>query len=171
MTTASSPAPVAPSTGLSVRAYLADWLAHARGRVRAVTFEGYEVLLRRHAVPALGELMLAEVRPLDLQRLYSQLLAGRPGVAGLSGGSVLNLHLVLTQAFGQAVRWQLLEANPAAGAQPPRPKRPPRIVVDQQLIERRLLDHVLNCRRRWRLRLGCAGAKFLLCAGPIWTRD
>lgn len=29
----------------------------------------------------------------------------------LSGGTVVNPHLVLTQALGQAVRWQLLPVN------------------------------------------------------------
>jgi integrase len=56
----------------------------------------------------------------------------------LSAGSVLNLRLVLTQALGQAVRWQLLPSNPAAGAQPPRPRRPPRLIVDQSLAGRLL---------------------------------
>jgi len=46
---------------------------------------------------------------------------------------VLNLHLVLTQALGQAVRWGLLEQNPARGAQPPRPCRPEPRVVDPAL--------------------------------------
>jgi len=122
---------------LTIAHFLNDWLAHIRGRVRAVTYEGYEALLRLHALPVLGAVPLAELRPLDLQRLYGDLLnppvaEGRPG---LSGGSVRNLHLVLTQALSQAVRWQLLAANPAAGAQPPRPKRPAPVTVDQPLIE------------------------------------
>ena len=117
----------------SVEAYLRRWLAHARGRVRAVTYEGYEALLRLHALPQLGDLPLANLRPLDLQDLYSRLTGPTDGAAPLSGGTVLNLHLVLTQAFGQAVRWQLLPSNPAAGAQPPRPRRPPRLLVDQEL--------------------------------------
>ena len=50
-----------------VEAFLAVWLAHMRGRVRRVTFEGYEVLLRRHAFPVLGELKLAALSPLQLQ--------------------------------------------------------------------------------------------------------
>jgi hypothetical protein len=33
---------------------------------------------------------------------------------------VLNLHLVLTQALGQAVRWGICAQNPVKGAQPPR---------------------------------------------------
>lgn len=53
--------------------------------------------------------------PLRLQKLYAVLLEGSESPPALSGGTVLNLHLVLTQAFSQAVRWQLLAANPAKG--------------------------------------------------------
>jgi integrase len=125
----------------SVGSYLTRWLAHARGRVRAVTYEGYEVLLRRHVLPRFGDLSLGELTPLRIQGLYGDLLAPADGSPGLAGGTVLNLHLVLTQALGQAVRWQLLPANPAAGAQPPRPRRPARIVVEPALLER-LLESV-----------------------------
>jgi integrase len=124
-----------------VASYLQRWLAHARARVRAVTYEGYESLLRRHAVPRIGHLGLAELSPLDLQNLYGELLIGSDGRAALGAGTVLNLHLVLTQAFGQAVRWQLLAANPVAGAQPPRPRRAGRLLVDPPLLEH-LLDSV-----------------------------
>src|SRR6266480_5993250 len=123
---------------LDVAAYLQQWLAHARGRVRAVTYEGYEVLLRRHALPRLGHLQLQELSPLEVQNLYSELLAGSAGSGSLSAGTVLNLHLVLNQAFAQAVRWELLAANPVAGAQPPRPRRPSRLLVDPPLLARLL---------------------------------
>jgi integrase len=126
-------------SGLSVGEYLEQWLAHVRGRVRAVTYEGYRTLLRRHVLPSLGEVPLEALRPLALQQLYARLLAEVSGGRRLSGGTVLNVHLVVTQALGQAVRWQLLSANPAAGAQPPRPRRPPRVVVDPALLAR-LLD-------------------------------
>src|SRR5262249_30723724 len=36
--------------------YLERWLAHVRGRGRAVTFEGYAGLVRRHALPRLGSI-------------------------------------------------------------------------------------------------------------------
>jgi hypothetical protein len=62
--------------GGTVGGFLAAWLAHVRGRVRRVTFEGYEVLVRRHALPAWGALELAALRPLHLQDLYGRLLAG-----------------------------------------------------------------------------------------------
>jgi integrase len=123
---------------LSVSEYLRRWLLHARGRVRTVTYEGYESLLRLHVLPRLGGQPLQAVSPLLIQELYSDLSAPPPLGAGLSGGSVVNLHLVLTQAFSQAVRWRLLSANPVAGAQPPRPRRPPRKVIDPVLLRRLL---------------------------------
>jgi integrase len=120
---------------LSVEAYLDEWLAHVRSRVRPTTYEGYEALIRCHVVPHLAEVPLAALRPLDLQALYSELLSPDRERA-LSGGTVLNTHLVLTQALGQAVRWGLLAANPAAGAQPPRPQRPEQATVDPELAQR-----------------------------------
>ena len=53
--------------------YLKDWLAHARGRVRPRTYQGYEGLIRLYAVPALGHVPLIGLRPLHLQGLYSRL--------------------------------------------------------------------------------------------------
>lgn len=117
----------------SLAHYLKEWLAHARGRVRATTYQGYEYLIRVHAVPALGEVPLSELSPLHFQRLYSSLLTPE---RHLSAGTVLNLHLVLTQALGQAVRWGILERNPVKGAQPPRPVRPEPVVVDPALARR-----------------------------------
>jgi integrase len=130
--------PVPPVPPATVGGYLVEWLAHVRGRVRRKTYEGYECLLRCHALPSVGPVELARLSPLRLQQLYGDLLAGSESQAALSGGTVLNLHLVLNQALNQAVRWQLLPANPAAGAQPPRPKRSLRIVVDPDLAQRLL---------------------------------
>src|SRR3990170_4354743 len=113
--------------------YLQEWLAHTRGRVRATTHRGYESLIRCYALPALGELPVSELPPLHLQRLYSSLLVPE---RRLSAGTVLNLHLVLTQALGQAVRWGICASNPVKGAQPPRPVRPEPVVVDHALAKR-----------------------------------
>jgi hypothetical protein len=66
---------------------------------------------RRHALPRLGHFQLAELDPLAIQNLYGELLAGSRESGGLSAGTVLNLHLVLNQAFAQAVRWRLLAVD------------------------------------------------------------
>jgi len=119
----------------SMSEYLARWLDHMRGRVRAKTWDGYEGSIRLYALPALGEVSLEDLTPLHLQDLYAELL-GR----GLSGGTVLNLHLVLTQALGQAMRWGIVDRNPASGAQPPRPRRAEPTTVDRALAERLLAE-------------------------------
>jgi integrase len=119
--------------GLSVGDYLTHWLAHAAGRVRPKTLDGYQGLIRLYASPGLGDLRLVELKPLDVQGLYGELL-GR----GLSAGTVVNLHLVLTQALGQAERWGLIVRNPVASAQPPRPRRPEPTIVDAEIAERLL---------------------------------
>ena len=116
---------------LTTGEYLTQWLDHMRGRVRATTYEGYAGLIRLYARPALGETPLSELHPLHIQETYGELLR-----RGLSGGTVLNLHLVLTQALHQAVRWGLRGSNPATSAQPPRPSRAEPYVVDEDLARR-----------------------------------
>ncbi|MGH2724417.1 MAG: tyrosine-type recombinase/integrase [Actinomycetota bacterium] len=116
--------------------YLLTWLAHMTGRVRLKTLEGYEALIHRHAIPVLGEIPLRELHPLHLQRLYGALMAR----GTLAAGTVLNLHLVLTQALGQAHRWGLIPTNPAAAAQPPRPRRAEPVVPDAALVTRLLRE-------------------------------
>lgn len=111
---------------MTFAAYLDAWLAHTRGRVRSTTARGYEGAIRLYVCPALGQIILKDLGPLDLQQLYSDLLA-----RGLSGGTIVNTHLVCSQALGQAVRWGILGTNPAAGAQPPRPRRAEGASLDQ----------------------------------------
>lgn len=131
-----------PPEALTVGGFLSRWLAHMRGRVRPRTYTGYESLLRLNAIPAIGEIPLSALRPLDLQHLYSTLLDSD---RGLAAGTILNLHLVLTNSLGQAERWGLVERNPAHGAQPPRPDRPEPVVVDAALATR-LLEAVAGTR-------------------------
>lgn len=55
------------------------------------------MLIRLHIAPSFGGAVLSDIGPLDIQRLYGRLLA--PDCQRtLSAGSVLNAHLVLTQA-------------------------------------------------------------------------
>lgn len=137
---------------LSVGAFLSGWLAHTRARVRASTYDGYESLIRCRALPSIGGVRLRELHPLQLLDMYARLMVPRSaGGPGLSGGTVRNLHLVLAQALGQAVRWQLIAVSPAPGAQPPRPRRPHRYVVDPPFAAG------ARRRQRWSARdSGCA---------------
>ena len=133
--------PVSAFASITVASYLERWLAHSRTRVRPSTYEGYESLIRCHITPALGDHLLADLHPLHLQDLYTDRLTPTTTRRALSTSSVLNLHLVLTQALQQAVRWQILTTNPAHGAQPPRPRRPEPIVATGHILQR-ILQHL-----------------------------
>ena len=102
--------------------YLTRWLQHAMARVRARTYQGYEGLIRLYAVPSIGEIPLQDLHPLDLQSLYTSLMNDR--IPPISSGTVLNLHLVLTQALppvpslqghgGPSLRWSMPHSPPAS---------------------------------------------------------
>src|SRR6266542_1877856 len=134
-----SPAPALPELqSLSTGEYCESWLFQVRGRVRGRTYAGYAGLLRRYAIPFIGEVPLAELHPLHLQRLYGTLL--EHGAGGyrdrLSASTVANLHRVLVQSLGWAERFGLIERSPARAARPPRPRRSEPQVVDPALATR-----------------------------------
>src|SRR6266487_4462612 len=133
-----SPGPPPELTSLSTGDYLETWLSQVRGRVRGRTYSGYAGLLRRYAIPHLGEVLLRDLHPLHLQHLYGALL--EQGAGGyrdrLSASTVLNLHRVLVQSLGWAERFGLLERSPAKAARPPRPRRAEPKVVDPALAGR-----------------------------------
>ncbi|HVF05171.1 MAG TPA: tyrosine-type recombinase/integrase [Frankiaceae bacterium] len=109
-------------TAMTVRQFLCDeWLPASAARVRATTLRGYRQLIDSYAVPAVGDVPLADVTPVVLTKLYGRLLtSGRAnGKGGLSARTVRFLHTVLRRAFADAVRWRYLAANPADGATPP----------------------------------------------------
>jgi integrase len=121
--------PAAQRRAPTVAVFLDDWLVHVKGRVRQKTWMGYEGQIRNYAKPHLGEVRISDLEALDIQGLYSELLGRTPA---LSGGTVLNLHSVLTQAFGQAVRWGYLSVSPVSGTQPPRARRKEPLIIDEK---------------------------------------
>jgi len=101
--------------------YLTDrWLPHARTRVAASTWKRYEVLVRVHLVPRCGRVKLAALRPHHLQAALDDM-----GANGQAAASIVQAYRVASASLRQAVRWQLIATNPAAGASPPRAARRP----------------------------------------------
>ena len=80
--------------------YLDHWLqAAARPRVSLRTADGYEALLRRYILPALGAKKLSDIKALDIQQVYAGMLA-----RGLSARIVRHTHSALHNALKQAVK-------------------------------------------------------------------
>jgi integrase len=117
--TAMSAGTFVESSPLTVNAYLDNWLeAAARPRVRERTFTSYEDVLRLYIRPTLGNKKLSDLRPLDLQGLYSDMQA-----RGLSARTIRYAHSVLASALTQAVKWRMAAQNPAMLVELPRSSR------------------------------------------------
>ena len=96
--------------------FFEQWLTTAaKPRVRNRTFELYEQTFKAYILPALGSKQLAEVQSLDLQTLYVNLQK-----KGLKPQTVRRVHNLLHNSFNQAMRWQLMNQNPATLVDPPR---------------------------------------------------
>jgi len=109
--------------------YLTAWLAAMETNVLDTTFRAYEQSMRNWVVPRLGSVRLAEVTPMHLRSLQTELLRdGRvDGKGGLAPRSVASCRRVLSQALKDAVRWGLLIRNPMDAVDPPR-------VVEAEMI-------------------------------------
>lgn len=108
---------------MTLAAFLERWLKHsASKRVSPKTLQEYERIISNHVIPALGNLLVQRITPMQIQVFYSKKLeSGRlDGKGGLSPRSVLHVHTLLHRVFAQAVRWQILPRNPVDAVDPPR---------------------------------------------------
>jgi integrase len=88
--------------------------------LRAQSLQDYDGLLRHYVQPQLGTRTLSTVSALDIKMLYRELLD-----RSLSARSIRYTHAVLRPALKQAVRWNLILANPADLVDLPRQDRRP----------------------------------------------
>lgn len=101
---------------------LERWLPAISATVRPSTLAGYRGHVANHIVPQLGARPLAELNGPLLNTLLSALLNDgnrkRPGA--LSPVTVRRVYATMHRALADAVRWGLLDNNPADACDPPR---------------------------------------------------
>jgi integrase len=96
--------------------FLDKWLESAvEPRVRANTYRSYKWQLNKYVRNEIGSFRICDISPLQIQKLYSKL-----NREGLSSRVVRYTHTILSNAFGQAVKWRMLASNPCSGAELPR---------------------------------------------------
>ena len=117
--------------------FLERWLKeYAQPNLAPRTVEGYESIIRQHLTPALGNIMLTQLKPEHLQRYYSEkLLNGRcDGSGGLSPRSVRYHHVTLHIVLRTALKWGLISRNPADAVDAPHYQRTEMHVMDEAAI-------------------------------------
>lgn len=121
--------------------YLDRWLAEsAAPRIAPRTLEGYRASLDKWVRPALGARRLDQLRPLDIQGLYTRIHETA------SAHAVVHTHRPLSAALRQAVRWRMLPSNPAEGVRLPR--EPRREMCALTAPQAAALQRELSTRRR-----------------------
>ena len=104
------------SENLTLSEYLSRWLSSTRGTIREGSWKQYEMVVRVHISPALGDIKLERLTALHVQNLYQQKLD-----SGVSLRRVLYIHVTLHKALKQAVKWLLIPRNVMDAVERPKP--------------------------------------------------
>ena len=109
-------------TRMTVGEYLAEWLAATRNRVgddlSDTGWRDYEVHVRRHITPGIGDLPLQALSPNHVKTFYAWVQDGNSsrGARRPAPKTVHNVHLTLHRALDDAVHDGLIPRNPASGS-------------------------------------------------------
>ena len=132
---------------LTVGDWLDTWLDDViavrvtAGRLRPRTAAGYESTVRNHIRPAIGQLMLVDVRVADVDRLLDGMMA-----RGSAPATARHIRATLSAALTAAGRADLVDRNVAQLAEPPRVEVPPPSTFSDDE-----LDRILDVAERHRL--------------------
>ena len=113
---------------VTVEQWLHTWLSeYVKGHVKQKTYQGYEINVRVHLVPALKKIKLKHLTADQVQRLLNQKIKD-----GLSTNTVSYIKRTLHAALGEAIRNGLLIRNVAHGAKVQSVKKKDRRILTLQ---------------------------------------
>jgi len=102
----------------TLKEFLNQWLISYRSSVHPNTSVQYEGIIRLHLIPVLGHLKLKDLRTDQIQALYTG-----ETKRGTSPRMIQYIHAVLRRALNIALRWGLINRNPALSVTLPKLKR------------------------------------------------
>jgi len=103
-----------PPGRLTVAEHLKNWLeGYVKTNCQLCTQDGYQNIIDRHLIPALGNIQLKQLHPQAIQSYYGK------AVEKLSARTVHKHHRLLSQALKYAVRQGYLGRNPCELVDPP----------------------------------------------------
>jgi integrase len=92
----------------TLRQYATEVLLNSNDRIADRTRDGYFRNLRKHVFPVLGSRPLSEVKPQELENLFSKIRRTH------SASTVNNVRTAVSKVFSVAVRHDLVPYNPVA---------------------------------------------------------
>jgi integrase len=99
--------------------HLDEWLeVIVKASVRPRTAENYDSLIRCHIRNGIGRKRLRDVKVLDIDKLYAQMIADE-----YSPKTVRHVHNVLSSALEKAIDWEKIHSNPCKRIKLPKQRR------------------------------------------------
>lgn len=103
----------------TVGSYITSWFEDIhKPTIKPTTARGYEVNIRLHIVPSLGDIPLDKLNRQDIIRLHNTMQANRSRPA-----TILYVHRVLSMGLKEAVLSDLIPKNPCDGVRLPKKAR------------------------------------------------
>jgi len=112
----------------TVRDFLAHWVDDQKQpALRPTSYVAYRTRLG-HVIPHLGHLKIGTLRPQHIQSCYAAL------AQAMDANTVRAIHVILKGALERAVQWDILDRNPAAYIELPKPiHREMRVLTIEQV--------------------------------------
>ena len=113
----------------TVGSWLEVWMEnYAKLKLRPSTFKTSQGFLQNHIKPQIGNIPLAELSSLDLQKFYKHLLEGgrvdrieaKKNPKGLAPKTVRNIHQMICSAYNLAMEQKLVNKSPTQGCALPK---------------------------------------------------
>ena len=107
------------------------------------SYQNYTGLIRNYIVPIIGDMKLSDITVFILEKYYQDLLTVKGAVNPMTGkalneyvtpATVRKVHQLLRSCFNQAVKWGLMEKNPANQATLPRNRTKKREIWDAETL-------------------------------------
>lgn len=99
----------------TVAEMLESWLTTKHGEITGQSIRDYEIIIRKHVIPALGSIPVQKLTAPRLQGQY-----GTWSAQGMSPRMIRGCHMRLSQALRQAVRFGLVASNVCDSVNPPK---------------------------------------------------
>lgn len=96
-----------PQAKLNIRQWLDIWSNEYMGNLKPGTIRTYQIMIKKHIQPAMGEVKLSDLHPHIVQTFIN-------GLGGLSVSTIRLVYKILHAALEKAVRLEYIPKNPAA---------------------------------------------------------
>ena len=106
------------------------------------TYDGNLSLLNNYILPTIGDMQLSDINNLFLEKYYKELMKmpavkssrNRENEITVSAATVNEIHKLLRSCFRQAVKWGLMDKNPAVDATVPKYKKEKREIWTAEML-------------------------------------